>query len=213
MKIKILIFTHHPECSIQSGAGMYEALSPYFDVEFFSIDDISIKTFKKIDIIAFPGGIGDSDSFDRLLSPSKDIILECLSMGKRYLGICMGAYWADKFYYDILKDARTVQYIKRNKSEIKRPFSTTATINWLGSTEQMFFYDGCAIIGNENKFTTIARYANNDPMAVIQGNIGLIGCHPESMPTWYNKSYLKSNWHYYKHHKLLVDFTKQLMLS
>jgi glutamine amidotransferase-like uncharacterized protein len=190
---------------------MYEALSPYFNVGFFTKDDINLKTFKKIDVIAFPGGLGDSDSFDKILLPTKEIISECLSVGKKYLGVCMGAYWADKFYYNVLQHARTIQYIKRPTSEIKRPFSTTTTVNWLGSNEDMFFYDGCAIVGDESKFTTIARYANNDPMAIIQNNIGLIGCHPESMPTWYDKSYLKTKWHYYKHHKLLIDFTKRLL--
>ena len=213
MKPKILVFTHHPECSVQSGAGIYEALSQNFDVDFFTVDDISINTFKKIDVIAFPGGIGDSDSFDELLSPTKDIILECIEKGKKYLGICMGAYWTDSYYYDLLKDAEIVQYIKRPTAEIKRSYGTTIEVNWLDSTEQMFFYDGCAIIGDESKFTTVARYSNNDPMAIIQNNIGIIGCHPESMPTWYNKSYLKAKWHHYKHHKLLVDFTKQLLLS
>ena len=213
MKPKILVFTNHPECSVQSGSGLYEALTPHYNVGFFTVNDINFSTFKKIDIIAFPGGIGDSDSFDRLLLPTKEIILECIERGKKYLGICMGAYWTDEFYYSLLQDARTVQYIKRPDAEIKRPFSTTASINWQGSIEQMFFYDGCAIIGDETKMDVIARYSNNDPMAIIQSNIGIIGCHPESMQTWYNKPYLKKHWHYYKHHKLLVDFVQKLVLS
>lgn len=211
MKPKIRIFINHPQCSVQSGGGLYEALSPHFNVGFFTTADINYKTFKKIDVIAFPGGLGDSDSFDKLLAPTKDIVQNYIAQGKKYLGVCMGAYWADKFYYNLLNDARTLQYIKRPHSEIRRSFSTTVQINWLSRTEDMFFYDGCAIIGDENKFTTIARYANNDPMAIIQNNIGIIGCHPESMPGWYNKKYLKDYWHYYKHHKLLVDFTKLLL--
>lgn len=213
MKPKVLIFTNHPECSVQSGSGIYEALTPHFNVGFFTVKDIELKTFKKIDVIAFPGGIGDSDSFDKLLLPTKETILECIERGKKYLGICMGAYWTDEFYYGLLKDARTVQYIKREMSEIKRPFSTITNVNWGGSLEDMFFYDGCAIIGDESKFDVIARYKNNDPMAIIQNNIGIIGCHPESMPTWYNKPYLKKSWHYYKHHKLLNEFVQRLVLS
>ena len=211
MKPKIRIFINHPQCSVQSGGGLYEALSPHFNVGFFTTADINYKTFKKIDVIAFPGGLGDSDSFDKLLAPTKEVIQNCIAHGKKYLGVCMGAYWADKFYYNLLNDARTLQYIKRPNAEIRRSFSTTVQINWLSRTEDMFFYDGCAIIGDENKFTTIARYANNDPMAIIQNNIGIIGCHPESMSGWYNKKYLKDYWHYYKHHKLLVDFTKLLL--
>jgi len=211
MKPKIRIFINHPQCSVQSGGGLHEALSPHFNVGFFTTADINYNTFKKIDVIAFPGGLGDSDSFDKLLAPTKEVIQNCIAHGKKYLGICMGAYWADTFYYNLLNDARTLQYIKRPGTEIRRSFSTTVQINWLSRTEDMFFYDGCAIIGDENKFTTIARYANNDPMAIIQNNVGIIGCHPESMLGWYNKKYLKDYWHYYKHHKLLVDFTKLLL--
>lgn len=210
MKPKALIFLNHPQCSVQSGAGVYEALSQDFNVGFFTKDDIALKKFKNIDIIIFPGGLGDSDSFDNLLLPSKEIILELLKFGKKYLGICMGAYWTDEYYFNILQNARTVQYIKQPNAEIKRPFSTTVNVNWMGNTEKMFFYDGCAIIGDESKFDVIARYQNNDPMAIIQNNIGIIGCHPESMPSWYDKPYLQKNWHNLNHHKLLNDFAKKL---
>lgn len=211
MKPKVLIFINHPECSIESGHGIYRALSPHFNVGFFTINDIKLNLFKRIDVIAFPGGIGDSDSFDKLLLPTKEIILESIERGKKYLGICMGAYWTDELYYGLLKNARTVQYIKREGSEIKRSYSTTASIDWEGTTQEIFFYDGCAIIGDESKFEVVARYKNNDPMAIIQNNIGIIGCHPESTKAWYNKPYLKKHWHHSEHHKLLVDFTIKLI--
>ena len=48
-------------------------------------------------------------------------------------------------------------------------------------------------------------------MAIIQNNIGLIGCHPESDEYWYDKPYLKKYWHNFIHHKLLLDFVDKLM--
>jgi hypothetical protein len=75
----------------------------------------------------------------------------------------------------------------------------------------MYFYDGCALVGDENKFETVARYANNDPMAIIQNRVGLIGCHPESQQFWYDKKYLKPHWHQGQHHQLLLEFVDQLM--
>lgn len=72
----------------------------------------------------------------------------------------------------------------------------------------MYFYDGAAMIGKN--FTTIATYKNKDPMAVIQNHIGLIGCHPESMKSWYTRNTMKLYWHEYYHHKLLSNFTKLL---
>jgi hypothetical protein len=76
----------------------------------------------------------------------------------------------------------------------------------------MFFNDGCALIGDNTKFETIATYANGDPMAIIQNNLGLIGCHPESELYWY-ESYkqMRGQYHNGAHHKLLLDFVDKLM--
>jgi hypothetical protein len=73
----------------------------------------------------------------------------------------------------------------------------------------MFFYDGCALVGNTNKFDTIARYSNGNAMAIKQSNIGLIGCHPEAEQFWYDSySYMKGK--YASKHHLLLDFVTQL---
>jgi hypothetical protein len=75
----------------------------------------------------------------------------------------------------------------------------------------MFFYDGCALVGN-GKYDTIATYANGDPMAIIQERLGLIGCHPESDQHWYDSySWLKGKYHNGQHHRLLLDFVNTLM--
>jgi len=76
----------------------------------------------------------------------------------------------------------------------------------------MYFYDGCALIGDESKFKVIARYANNDPMAIIQGRIGLIGCHPEAPEYWFQKPWQYINKYYNggRHHKLLLNFVNEL---
>jgi hypothetical protein len=76
----------------------------------------------------------------------------------------------------------------------------------------MFFYDGCALVGDTNKFNTIATYANGDAMAVIQNNIGLIGCHPEAEQFWYG-SYTWLQGKYVSKHNLLLDFVNQLNIT
>jgi hypothetical protein len=49
-------------------------------------------------------------------------------------------------------------------------------------------------------------------MAIIQGNVGLIGCHPESLEYWYNDyKYIKEHWHNERHHKLLLNFVNKLV--
>jgi len=210
-KPKIALFVHHPECSIQCANGVKTALGPRYEVEFFTGRKIKEQYFKKFDIIAFPGGIGDSDSWHKLLGPTSDVIKNQVSKNKKYLGICMGAYWAGPHYFDILDGVNTKQFIKRNGADVKRSYATTAYVNWMGSVEGMFFYDGCSFIGQKHKFETIATYINGDPAAIIQNNIGVIGPHPESEPSWYNKPYLEPYWHNFTHHKLLLNFVDKLM--
>ena len=128
------------------------------------------------------------------------------------MGICMGAYWAGQEYFDILEGADAVQYITRPGTDTRRPHPKAIDIVWQGQTEKMFFYDGCAIVGDATKFRTVATYANGDAMAVIQKRIGLIGCHPESEESWYQQpSWMRTHYHDGRHHSLLLNFANQLM--
>ena len=208
---RVAVFVNHPECSYQSASGIINALKSQYRPELFGTEQITDRYLRRFDLIAFPGGIGDSNSWHRLLAPTQDVIHNQLALGRRYLGICMGAYWAGPHYYNILKGIDTKQYIKRPRAEVRRSFATTAEVTWQGRTEQMFFYDGCSLIGKKRNFRTIARYTNNDPAAIIQGRIGVIGPHPESDRDWYNKNYLLPYWHEYRHHELLLDFVDELM--
>jgi len=211
-KPKIAIFHNHPQCSIQCTHGIIRALSNDYDIDCFNKDQIRTSYFKKYKLIAFPGGIGDSDTWHKLLEPTADLIREQVLIKKiPYLGICMGAYWAGPYYYNLLDSVQTVQYIRRPGSEILRSYGTVAEVVWNEQQENMFFYDGCSFLSNHNNFTTIARYANGDAAAIIQNNLGLIGPHPESDIYWYDKKVLKPYWHEYRHHKLLADFVRQLV--
>jgi glutamine amidotransferase-like uncharacterized protein len=83
-------------------------------------------------------------------------------------------------------------------------------ITWEDKEERIYFYDGCCFIGDN--MDVVARYSNSDPMAIIQGNIGLIGCHPESQKVWYEyHSWMPKHWHNGEHNKLLVRFVDKLM--
>ncbi len=208
---RVAVFVNHPECSYQSAYGIINAVKSHYRCELFGVEDISDRHLKKFDLVAFPGGIGDSNSWHRLLADTQDVIHNHIELGKHYLGICMGAYWAGPHYYNILRDIDTRQYIKRQDAEIRRSFATTTEVIWRGQPEQMFFYDGCSLIGSKRNFRTIARYTNGDPAAIIQGRIGVIGPHPESDLDWYNRTYLEPYWHEYSHHDLLLDFVNELM--
>ena len=188
--MRIALFQNHPECSRQCCDGIIKALTPHHEIEVFNIKDNLEKVLDNADAVAFPGGIGDASTYDKLFRRrAANRIADFVDSGGKYLGICMGAYWAGPHYFDILRDVEVEQYIQRPTADIKRPYGTVANVTWNETCEKMFFYDGAVMLGDESKFQTIARYNNNEPMAIIQGNVGIIGCHPESEKFWYEKPY------------------------
>jgi hypothetical protein len=188
---------------------MIKALSGHYDFRLFSKNEMEDGFFDDVDIVAFPGGIGDSDSFGTLLKSNKNAVESFLERGGRYLGICMGAYWAGSHYFNILSGVDAVQYIKQPGTDTRRPHAKNIDIEWRGTKDRMFFYDGCALVG-PGTYDTVARYANGDSMAIFQDRIGLIGCHPESERFWYEGySWLKGK--YQPQGNLLLEFTNELM--
>jgi len=208
-KPKMALFLNHPECSAQCAVGMHEALYTNFNIEFFNNTEFNSKTFKNADIIAMPGGIGDSETFHTYIGDNKYYVQEAIANGKRYLGICMGAYWADTDYFGILNDVRVTQYIKSPNTCTRRPHAKHMPITWDNHQTNMYFYDGCTYSGSN--FTTVARYSNNWPMAIMQDRIGLIGCHPEADRHWYEDySWMSKCWDGGKH-RYLLEFVDNLM--
>lgn len=209
MKPKIALFMNNPVADVSCCNGIIEALEDHYRFNLFSKKTISDVDFSKIDLVAFPGGTGDADLFHRIINDNASVVREYIADGGKYLGICMGAYWAGKSYFNLLDNINIVQYITRPKAEIRRSFQTTANVTWKRKPTRMYFFDGCAFVGD--KFRTIARYENGDAMAIIQNNVGLIGCHPESRETWYKRNYMKPHWHNYEHHTLLQEFVAELL--
>jgi hypothetical protein len=209
----IALFVHQPNCSVQSGNGIIQALSPHYSFKLFTRHEVERDFFDNVDMIAIPGGIGDADSFDYLLRDNSFRIQEFVNKGGAYLGICMGAYWAGKNYFNILQGVDAVQYMNRPGTDTRRPHAKNMAITWNQEPMNMFWYDGCSLVGDETKFKTVARYSSNsDPMAIVQDRIGVIGCHPESTPQWYSSySWLKEKYHNGYHHKLLLEFVNHLM--
>jgi len=195
---------------VQSGNGVIHALQDYYNFKIFGINPLEDNFFNDVDMIAVPGGFGDASSFSQAFKYNGDRVKQFVQDGGKYLGICMGAYWAGKHYFNILDNLDAVQYITQPGTDTRRPHAKDIKINWNGNDTTMFFYDGCALVGN-GKHDIIARYANNDPMAIMQKNIGLIGCHPESEQFWYDSySWMKGKYHNGAHHALLFDFVTQL---
>jgi hypothetical protein len=64
MKGTIAIFVHHPLCAVDSTNGIIEALSPHYRFKIFTRHEVEDTYFDDVDIVCFPGGLGDSDRFD-----------------------------------------------------------------------------------------------------------------------------------------------------
>ena len=207
---RIALFLHQPRCSVQSGNGIIRALGRHYDFKIFTRHELEDDFFNDVDIVAVPGGFGDSDSFDYLMKINGPRIRNFVASGGRYLGICMGAYWADTDYFGLLNNVRAIQYIRHPTTDTHRPHAKEMPVSWLGQPTSMYFYDGCTFTGM-GSYDTVARYPNGAPMAIMQDRIGLMGCHPEAEQHWYNSySWMRRRWNGGRHNYLL-EFVDQLM--
>lgn len=205
----IAIYLNHPTCSVDSVNGILAALSCAYKVKIFTKQKLQIGFFDDVDLVIFPGGTGEAVAFHSQLKLNIKEIRQFIRRGGRYLGICMGAYWADEYFFGFLKHTRVVQHIKRPRALVKSSYGTCTPIDWRGSQQFMYFYDGPTFIGGS--FETVAKYSNGDPMAIIQGKIALIGCHLESELNWYHKKTMQSHWHEGVHHKFLLNFVDDFL--
>ena len=209
----IALFVNDPMCSVQSCNGVINALQDSYNIKLFSKNNLEDCFFDDVDMIVVPGGIGDANTYHKLFKNNSARVVEYVAKGGKYLGICMGAYWAGSEYLNILDKLEVVQYITRPGTCTRRPHAKNMPVKWKGQPYDMFFYDGCAIVGGDmSPYETIATYSNGDNMAIIQNRIGLIGCHPESEQFWYDGySWLKGKYHNGTQHNLLLDFVNELM--
>jgi len=206
----IALFLHQPKCSIQSGNGIMRALGRNYNFKIFTKHELEDDFFDDVDVVAIPGGFGDSDSYEYLMRINGQRIRNFVADGGYYLGICMGAYWADTHYLGLLNNVRATQYIRSPGTDTRRPHAKEMPVVWNNQKTSMYFYDGCTFSG-PGPYSITAKYPNGDPMAIIQDRIGLIGCHPEADRHWYESySWMRRHWSGGQHH-LLLEFTDLLL--
>lgn len=226
MKPRFLVYTDHPMCSLDCSdavcevlnqSGLYKAKmigpSSYPELEF------NEENIKKANCLVFPGGWGNSDQFDDKLIKHKSVVENYIKNGGRYLGVCMGAYFAGKHYFDILTGADAVQYIKRKKSTVKRSTHDIVELTWNNiDGYNTYFHDGAAFVPTHGTIPAkiIGKYKNGDAAAIIQpykkGMVGVIGPHPEAMKWWfYSQPRITNEWKTSIQHDLFLDFVGKLM--
>ena len=88
--------------TIECGDGIIEVLSPYYNIKIFKKEQCVPETFSDVSMLVFPGGVGDADDYDGMFYRKRaNAVADFIANGGAYLGICIGAYWAGKHYFDI----------------------------------------------------------------------------------------------------------------
>ena len=210
MKPLMAVFIHDPQCETDCALGMIDGLVRDFDIRTFGLAELTYKFLLDFDVVCFPGGMGDSEDFHSIFTAEHVLAVQDYvnKANGKYFGVCMGAYWAGWHYFDVVEDLVIGQYIERPTGDIPFDGATIAEVEWLDNTEWMYFYDGCAIIGDN--MDVIATYKNGDAMAAIQGNVGMIGCHPEAQSWWYAEGDM-DDFYDSRHAQLMSNFVKQLV--
>ena len=167
------ILVHDPVLELDCAHAVASALKPEFRVQMITLDNLRYSLYD-CDLLVVGGGIGDSDLFDNIMTRNHiRAVQDYVEAGGKYLGICMGAYWASSLYFDIVPLA-IGQYIVTEDSGIDHEYPTVAKITWQGVEHNMYFYDGCTFHAPTKDTEIVARYQNGYPMAVIENNqVGL----------------------------------------
>lgn len=223
-----LVYIDHPMCSIDCADGIAEVLnrSGLYEARFIGPDSpdrtpLSKEILEEADCVVFGGGLGDSDQFDDRLLDYRSLIRNYVAKGGRYLGICMGSYFAGYHYFDLLaNNTKAVQYVTRPDSTVKRETYDVVTLSWEGKDKTLYFHDGAAFVPSKGFKTisgdVIAKYQNGDAAALIQdykkGRVAVVGPHPEAHSWWfYSQSRIHNRWHDCVHHDLALDLVSRLM--
>jgi glutamine amidotransferase-like uncharacterized protein len=201
------IYKHAPIADPECVDALVNVLMTDNKIVILNHKTLTSEKLKSVDVLVFPGGLEDSDNFDKMLSDKKKIVRDYVYHGGKYIGICMGAYLAGEHYFNILGDTEVIQYIKRPKSEVKTEYATVVDVFWLTQKEKMYFYDGPAFIGGKLTHDVLACYTNGDAAVIIKkfgkGVVLGIGPHLESQKDWYEEKNLKNYWHKGQHHDIL----------
>jgi glutamine amidotransferase-like uncharacterized protein len=165
-----------------------------------------------------PGGSGDADRFHKSkLKAIGPMLKRYIHDGGKYLGICMGAYFAGDEYFDILSEKTNAdRYVEMKDASVKHDKHAVVSVSWKGRPVNLYFHDGTVFTGDNLVGEVVATYDNGAAAALIQnsgrGRIGVIGPHPEAQKWWfYVKSKIRDRWIDCTHEDLLKDFAKMLL--
>jgi glutamine amidotransferase-like uncharacterized protein len=117
--------------------------------------------------------------------------------GGRYLGFCMGGYFAGKTPGFEILPGDSNQYIASSHASVTTADDTIINVLWRDKPRVLFFQDGPLFtldVGAKD-VTVLATYASNGQIAALvapfgKGKVGVVGPHPEAPSAWYQAASL-----------------------
>lgn len=165
-------------------------VGPKEDLE---VDD---DTLARATLYVQPAGNASLDDAWDYVKKTAPAIQKFVKHGGRYLGFCMGGYFAGKDPGFELLPGDTNQWIASKKAGIKDDKDAIVSVEWGGRTRYMYFQDGpYFIVDDDDKdaknVQVLATYSDNGKIAAMvapygDGKVGVSGPHPEADASWYS---------------------------
>jgi glutamine amidotransferase-like uncharacterized protein len=116
--------------------------------------------------------------------------------GGRYLGFCLGAYWAGD-WPGVVPGFRSLGMLPAHVlAHSKTIEDRVEKIYWQGAPRYAYFQDGPSfLLSRPGDVQLFATYANDNTAAVFisrfgGGKVAVSGVHLEAPPSWYKDSHL-----------------------
>lgn len=164
-------------------------VGPKEDLE---VDD---DTLARATIYVQPAGNASLDDAWEHVEKTAPAVRKFVKNGGRYLGFCMGGYFAGSNPGFELLPGDTDQWIASKKASVTTEKDAVVSVAWGSRTRFMYFQDGPYFIVDEddknaNDVEVLARYSSNEKIAAMvapfgKGKVGVSGPHPEADDSWY----------------------------
>jgi hypothetical protein len=164
-------------------------VGPHEDHE---VDDDTLATAT---LYVQPAGMKTVDKAWDHVKKTAPAIRKFVKNGGRYMGFCMGGYFAGSDPGYELLPGDTDEWITSKKASVKDEDDAIVSVQWGNTTRYMYFQDGPYFIVDDDKkeakdVEILATYSSNGKIAAMvapygKGKVGVSGPHPEADDSWY----------------------------
>ncbi|WP_210358778.1 BPL-N domain-containing protein [Sphingomonas beigongshangi] len=195
-EVRIAIYRGPAACEDCAEALMraIRRVDPQYRVDFVGPNerrDVSAGTLSRYAVYIQPGGGQDIDGALHALGDGRrSAIRSFVANGGGYIGICMGAYLADRTNLALI-DATLDSEVGRPGTQAHSEDDTVVGVRWGDRHRTLYYQDGPYLPQAADKpgFRPLAAYRNGDIAAARyssgKGVVVLSGPHPEADASWY----------------------------